>query len=134
MATNFAIVRICIIVRRVTFFNANFSHCFKRKKIVAFFVLMLCQMFALTFTCIYLAVCLSILHILLHQTAALDLQSFSFCILEVVNNFCLLSICEYYVILTARFHAFNKLAHNMKCVLWFAFYPTFLSALFWLMY
>ena len=92
------------------------------------------QLFALTFTCIYLAVSLSILHVLLEQIAALFLQNFSFCILEVVNNFCLLGFCELHVILTARFLSFNELAQNVKCVLWFAFYRIFLGAFCWIMH
>lgn len=138
MATYLAIVKICVIVCRVTVF---FS-CMRiwvidlnvKKNIAAFLVLTLWQLLALTFTCIYLGVSPSILHVLLYHIAALVLQSFSCCILEDVNNFCLLGICEFHVIPTSCLLAFNELAYNMKCVLWIAFYCIFLSAFCWLMY
>jgi len=134
MATHRGIVRICIIICKVTVFFP----CMRIwvidlnvKKIAAIFMLMFWQLFALTFTCIYFGMSRSILHDMIYHTAALVLQNFSFCILEVVNNSCLLGVCEFHVILTARFLAFNELAQNMKCVSWFAFYCTFLSAFFW---
>jgi len=122
---------ICIIFCRVIFFCITIWVIdLNVKRVAVFSVLMLWQLLPLTFACICLGVTRSILHILsytCHITAFIQ-QNFSFCILEVVNNFCLLGICEFHVILTAHFLAFNDLAHNIKCVLWFAFYCILLNA------